>query len=60
MMMLLNASYWHEAVTETPELDLVEIWSLVNTTEDLHPIHLHLARFQLLDRQPFDVDSFLN
>jgi spore coat protein A len=60
MLMLLNASYWHDAVTETPELDTVEIWNLVNTTQDLHPIHLHLVRFQLLDRQAFDVDDFLN
>lgn len=60
MMMLVNGSYWHDPVTETPLLDSVEIWSLVNTTQDLHPIHLHLVRFQLLDRQAFDVDDYLN
>ncbi len=59
MMMLLNAARWRDPVTETPELDSVEIWELVNTTEDTHPIHLHLVRFQLLDRQPFDADAFL-
>jgi spore coat protein A len=60
MMMLLNGSYWHDPVTETPQLDTVEIWSLVNTTQDLHPIHLHQVRFQLLDRQAFDADGYLN
>ena len=25
----------------------------MNTTEDSHPIHLHLVRFQLLDRRSF-------
>jgi spore coat protein A len=60
MLMLLNGKYWHDAVTETPRLNSIEIWNLVNTTQDLHPIHLHLVRFQLLDRRGFDVDDFLN
>jgi spore coat protein A len=60
MLMLLNGTYWHEPVTETPLLDSVEIWNLVNTTQDLHPIHLHLVRFQLLDRRAFDVDDYLD
>ena len=28
--------------------------SLVNLTDDSHPIHLHLVRFQILDRRRFD------
>jgi spore coat protein A len=58
MTMLLDGKYWREPVTETPELDTVEIWSLVNLTEDTHPIHLHLVRFQLLDRQRYDPDAY--
>jgi spore coat protein A len=57
-LMLLNATYWRDPVTETPELDSVEIWSFVNRTEDTHPIHLHLVRFQILDRQKFDIDQY--
>jgi spore coat protein A len=60
MLMLLNGQYWHEPVTEKPELGSTEIWSFLNTTQDIHPIHLHLVRFQILDRRPFDVDDFLN
>lgn len=59
MLMLLNGKHWHEPVTERPELDSVEIWSLANTTGDIHPIHLHLVRFQVLDRQSFDADEYL-
>ncbi len=59
MLMLLNGAYWREPVTETPELDSVEIWNFVNLTEDTHPIHLHLVRFQILDRQKFDTDEYL-
>lgn len=58
MVMLLNGARWRDPVTENPELDSVEIWSFLNLTEDAHPIHLHLVRFQVLDRQPFDVDEY--
>ncbi|MFZ0304001.1 MAG: multicopper oxidase [Terracidiphilus sp.] len=54
MTMLLGGHYWHMPVTENPKLDTVEIWTLINLTEDVHPIHLHLVRFQILDRRPFD------
>jgi spore coat protein A len=58
MLMLLNASRWHDPVTEKPRLGSVEMWDLVNLTEDTHPIHLHLVRFQVVHRQPFDADEF--
>jgi spore coat protein A, manganese oxidase len=54
MTMLLGGAHWNMPVTETPQLDTVEIWSLINLTEDVHPIHLHLVRFQILDRRTFD------
>jgi spore coat protein A, manganese oxidase len=47
---------WGDAVTEVPQLGTVEVWRLLNISTDAHPIHLHLVRFQILDRQPFDVD----
>src|SRR5271155_2565795 len=45
-LMLLNATYWHQPITEKPVLNSTEIWTLVNPTDDSHPIHLHLVRFQ--------------
>ena len=59
MKMLLNATYWHQPVTESPVLGTTEIWEFINLTEDTHPIHLHLVRFQVLNRQRFDVDTYL-
>jgi spore coat protein A len=56
--MLLNNAHWNMPVTENPVLDSVEIWNLINTTEDIHPIHLHLVKFQILDRRPFSVPSY--
>jgi spore coat protein A len=59
MLMLLNAKRWHEPVTERAELGTIELWSLVNLTQDAHPIHLHEVRFQVLERQPFEADEYL-
>ena len=59
MMMLLNATYWRQPVTENPVLNTTEIWEFVNLTDDTHPIHLHMVRFQVLNRQRFDVDEYL-
>ena len=54
-VMLLNGAHFHAPVTENPALNSTEIWSFINITDDSHPIHLHLVRFQVLDRRPFDV-----
>jgi spore coat protein A len=56
--MLLNNTHWNMPVTEKPVLDSTEIWNLINTTDDSHPIHLHLVRFQILDRRSFDVSTY--
>jgi spore coat protein A, manganese oxidase len=54
VMQLLNATHWSAPITEKPVLGSTEIWSLINPTNDTHPIHLHLVRFQILDRQSYE------
>jgi spore coat protein A, manganese oxidase len=58
MRMLLNETHWDMPVTEKPVLGTTEIWSFVNLTGDAHPMHLHLVRFQVLDRRPFDLFAY--
>ena len=60
MGMLLNNTPWHAPITEKPELGSTEIWELVNLTDDVHPIHLHMVRFQILDRRRFDAFQYMN
>lgn len=40
-------------VTENPIEGDTEIWEIYNFTEDGHPIHLHLVRFAVVDREVF-------
>jgi spore coat protein A len=56
---LLGKARWHDPVTEDPKAGSTEIWSFINSTPDVHPIHIHLVRFQVLNRQPFDLNRYL-
>jgi spore coat protein A, manganese oxidase len=56
---LLGQKHWDDPITEDPKAGSTEIWSLANATGDVHPIHLHLVQFQVLNRQPFDVKTYL-
>ncbi|HTQ74079.1 MAG TPA: multicopper oxidase [Burkholderiales bacterium] len=54
----INDSHWDDPVTETPKAGTVEVWRIINTTGDAHPIHVHLVQFQVIDRRLFDPDQF--
>ena len=41
-------------VTENPTVGDTEEWNIYNFTEDAHPIHLHLVRFEVIRRTFFD------
>ncbi len=57
-MMLLNNAHWDMPITEDPKLNSVEIWNLLNFTDDSHPIHVHGVRFQILDRRSFEPELY--
>lgn len=44
---------WHDPVTETPRAGATEVWEIHNFTGESHPVHLHNAQFEVLDRQAF-------
>jgi spore coat protein A len=56
---LLGRKHWDDPISEDPALGSTEIWSLVNATGDVHPIHIHLVQFQVLNRQSFDVKMYV-
>lgn len=58
IMGLLGNARWHEPITENPKAGSTEIWSFVNTTADMHPLHIHLGHFRVLDRREFNIRKF--
>jgi spore coat protein A len=57
-VMQLNGKLWNDPIEEKPVLGSTEIWELVNTTIIMHPFHMHLVQFQVLDRTPFDANAY--
>jgi spore coat protein A, manganese oxidase len=55
----INGKGYDEPVTEIVQLGATEIWRFINSTDDAHPMHLHLVQFQILERQGYDVPAFL-
>ncbi len=48
--------FWADPITQNPALDATEDWEMYNFTVDAHPIHIHLVRFKVIDRQPLVID----
>ncbi len=59
IILTLEGKRWDEEVVTKPVQGATEIWRLINPTGDTHPIHLHLVQFEVLDRQPLDVDAYV-
>lgn len=57
--MQINNKGYDDPVTERPKLGSMEKWRFMNTTDDAHPMHLHLVQFQILERQGFNYGAFV-
>lgn len=58
MIGMLGMKHWDDPITEDPKAGSTEIWSFVNATGDVHPMHTHLVKFQVLNRQAFDAKAY--
>ena len=36
-----------------------ELWEIINITADAHPMHTHLASFQIVNRQTFQASKWI-
>jgi FtsP/CotA-like multicopper oxidase with cupredoxin domain len=54
----IDGKRFEDAVTETPKRGSIEVWNIVNTTVDAHPMHLHLVKYQVVSRQTFNVAAY--
>jgi spore coat protein A len=57
---LINGKGYDAPVTEFVKLGSLETWRFINTTDDAHPMHIHLVQFQILHRQGFNAAAFQN
>jgi spore coat protein A len=55
----INDKGYDAPVTETVKLGSVEKWRFINSTDDAHPMHLHLVQFEILERQGYDAGALL-
>jgi spore coat protein A len=49
-----SVTLWADPLETNPAVDSTETWELWNHTVDSHPIHLHLVKFKVVDREAFD------
>ena len=58
-MVTMNGQTFRGVITETPKNGTKEEWVIINLTADTHPIHTHLASFQLVSRQPLQATKYM-
>jgi FtsP/CotA-like multicopper oxidase with cupredoxin domain len=51
-----TVTLWSDPIETNPGLNATETWELWNHTVDGHPIHLHLVKFKVVNREPFIPD----
>jgi spore coat protein A len=49
---------WMDPITENIATGTTERWTIVNRTEDAHPIHLHQTQFKVVSRAPIDLAAY--
>jgi FtsP/CotA-like multicopper oxidase with cupredoxin domain len=49
-----SVTLWSDPMATNPALNATETWELWNWTADAHPIHLHLVKFKVVNREAFD------
>jgi spore coat protein A len=54
---MINGKHFGDSIDEKPILGSTEVWRFVNNSGVVHPMHLHLTMFQILDRQNFVMDG---
>ncbi|HAM71254.1 MAG TPA: bilirubin oxidase [Verrucomicrobiales bacterium] len=46
-----QAAMWSDPITENPALGSTEVWEFYNATADAHPMHVHEAVFEVVNRE---------
>jgi len=49
-----TVTLWSDPIETNPGVGATETWELWNWSADAHPIHLHLVKFKVVNREPVD------
>jgi spore coat protein A len=52
--LLLNGRLFSDPISEKPQVGDVEEWVMINTTPDVHPMHVHLVKFEVVEKGYID------
>lgn len=58
MELLLNNMHFSDPITEKPKLNDVEEWVFINATPDVHPMHIHLVKFEVVEKGYIDTETY--
>ena len=47
------AQLWSEQIEQMPTVGSTETWEMWNHSADAHPMHMHLVKFKVIDREAF-------
>jgi spore coat protein A len=50
LKLLLNGLPFDAPITENIRLNDVDEWVIINNSDDMHPMHLHLVRFEVVEK----------
>jgi spore coat protein A len=50
LRILLNGLAFTDPITENIKLNDVEDWVIINNTVDMHPMHIHLVHFEVVEK----------
>ena len=59
VMVTVNGQLWMGDISENPKNGDTEDWIIINLTGDTHPIHTHLATFQVVSRQSLKASKYM-
>ena len=54
---LINMAHFDEPITDFPHAGDIEVWDIINLSNEAHPVHVHLLDFRVINRQRFASDT---
>lgn len=57
-ILLMNNAMFHDPITEFVNGGDTEEWVFINATPDVHPMHVHLVKFEVVEKGYIDTNTY--